>query len=140
VSRGARAPAPAAPVARGAARAQSATRPRRRPRRAPRRPASRNAPPPTHRHFPLLVPAPETRRAQTLNYAPVAVGIVLAISFLFWILPGIGACHWFTGPPHVPDAHVTFDASEAIVDPEAAKAGVPRPKPVIGDDSARGAQ
>ncbi|KAK9801877.1 hypothetical protein WJX73_006005 [Symbiochloris irregularis] len=35
----------------------------------------------------------------TLNWAPVAVGIVLVWSFGYWYLPFIGARHWFKGPP-----------------------------------------
>ena len=46
--------------------------------------------------------------ATTFNYAPVAVGIVLFICFVFWWLACIGSCQWFAGPPHVPDAHVDF--------------------------------
>jgi hypothetical protein len=35
---------------------------------------------------------------QTLNYAPVAVGIVLFGSLISWFLPfGIGAKDWFKG-------------------------------------------
>jgi hypothetical protein len=44
----------------------------------------------------------------TLNYAPVAVGIVLVGTLLVWILPcGLGAKDWFRGGRHtLPDPPV----------------------------------
>ena len=33
----------------------------------------------------------------TLNYAPIAVGIVLVGTLLVWVLPVIGARHWYQG-------------------------------------------
>ena len=33
----------------------------------------------------------------TLNYAPVAVGIVLVGTLFVWVLPFIGARHWYKG-------------------------------------------
>jgi hypothetical protein len=74
----------------------------------------------------------------TFNYAPVAVGIVLFICFVFWWLPCIGAMHWFQGPPHVPDAHVEVLGDEES--PAGLKPQLPAAKPTGGDDSAhRGA-
>ena len=36
---------------------------------------------------------------QTLNYAPICIGIVTIISLVGWILPfDLGGMHWFTGP------------------------------------------
>ena len=33
----------------------------------------------------------------TLNYAPIAVGIVLVGTLFVWVLPIIGARHWYQG-------------------------------------------
>ena len=35
--------------------------------------------------------------AQTLNYAPICIGIITIVSFVGWILPVWGARHWFKG-------------------------------------------
>lgn len=36
---------------------------------------------------------------ETLNYAPVCIGIVTIVSLVGWVLPfGLGGRHWFTGP------------------------------------------
>lgn len=44
---------------------------------------------------------------QTLNYAPVAVGIVLVGTLSVWILPGgFGAKDWFKGGRHTLDDSV----------------------------------
>jgi hypothetical protein len=43
--------------------------------------------------------------AQTLNYAPVAVGIVLAYALVFWLL---SARTWFTGPVRQERAEMYF--------------------------------
>jgi flagellar biosynthesis protein FliQ len=43
--------------------------------------------------------------AQTLNYAPVAVGIVLTYALVFWIL---SARTWFTGPVRQEGAEMCF--------------------------------
>jgi hypothetical protein len=39
------------------------------------------------------------RLQQTLNYAPICIGIVTIVSLVGWILPfGLGGRYWFTGP------------------------------------------
>jgi hypothetical protein len=36
---------------------------------------------------------------QTLNYAPICIGIVSVISVVGWFLPfGLGGMYWFKGP------------------------------------------
>jgi hypothetical protein len=45
--------------------------------------------------FVLPTSYPVTR--ETLNYAGVAVGIVVLGAFFIWFLPVIGARHWFRG-------------------------------------------
>lgn len=47
-----------------------------------------------------LPTCPDLIRAQeTLNYAPICIGIITAISLIGWILPfGLGGVHWFEGP------------------------------------------
>lgn len=36
---------------------------------------------------------------ETLNYAPVCIGIVTIVSLVGWVLPfGLGGRYWFTGP------------------------------------------
>ena len=45
--------------------------------------------------FVLPTAYPVTRL--TLNYAPVAVGVVLVGTLLYWVLPGVGARHWYRG-------------------------------------------
>jgi len=47
---------------------------------------------------------------QSLNYAPIAVGIVLAVSLGWWVC---GARKWFTGPRR------TLDEAEDPVDLQA---------------------
>ncbi|KAB5559584.1 amino acid or gaba permease [Coniochaeta sp. 2T2.1] len=48
---------------------------------------------------------------QTLNYAPVCIGIVTVISLVGWVLPfGLGGRHWFTGPKRTIEE---LDAGEA---------------------------
>lgn len=38
-------------------------------------------------------------KKETLNYAPICIGIVTIISLVGWILPfGLGGSHWFVGP------------------------------------------
>lgn len=71
---------------------------------------------------------------EDFNYAPVAVGIVVFICFGVWWMPCIGACHWFKGPPHVPDLHVQFDGDD--IEGLPAKPSLPPGKPTRGDDSA----
>lgn len=45
---------------------------------------------------------------ETLNYAPVAVGIVLFGALLTWVLPcGLGAKDWFRGEKHNLDPSVS---------------------------------
>lgn len=37
--------------------------------------------------------------SQSLNYAPICIGIVTVVSLAGWILPfGLGGMYWFTGP------------------------------------------
>lgn len=52
---------------------------------------------------------------ETLNYAPICIGIVTIISLVGWILPfGLGGRTWFTGPKRTIDevqGHVTEDMS-----------------------------
>ena len=43
--------------------------------------------------LPTLYPVTST----TLNYAPVAVGIVLLGTLFVWVLPVVGARHWYHG-------------------------------------------
>ena len=43
--------------------------------------------------LPRLYPVPSI----TLNYAPIAVGIVLVGTLFVWVLPFIGARHWYLG-------------------------------------------
>ena len=38
-------------------------------------------------------------KQETLNYAPICIGIVTVISLVGWILPfGFGGRYWFSGP------------------------------------------
>ncbi|RFU33818.1 hypothetical protein B7463_g2493, partial [Scytalidium lignicola] len=47
----------------------------------------------------LLLPQEYPVTAQTLNYAPICIGIVTVVSLVGWILPfGLGAWSWFHGP------------------------------------------
>lgn len=43
--------------------------------------------------LPTLYPVVST----TLNYAPVAVGVVLVGTLFVWVLPVVGARHWYLG-------------------------------------------
>ncbi|KAK9865548.1 hypothetical protein WJX84_006827 [Apatococcus fuscideae] len=47
----------------------------------------------------FIMPTAYPVNSQTLNWAPVAVGIVLVWTFGYWLLPVIGARRWFKGPP-----------------------------------------
>ncbi|OIW22820.1 amino acid or gaba permease [Coniochaeta ligniaria NRRL 30616] len=47
----------------------------------------------------LLLPQLYPVTKETLNYAPVCIGIVTIVSLVGWVLPfGLGGRHWFTGP------------------------------------------
>ncbi|RWQ92737.1 amino acid or gaba permease [Paecilomyces variotii] len=47
----------------------------------------------------LLLPQVYPVTAESLNYAPICIGIVTIVSLVGWILPfGLGGMHWFTGP------------------------------------------
>lgn len=47
----------------------------------------------------LLLPQLYPVTAETLNYAPICIGIITIVSLIGWILPfGLGGRHWFTGP------------------------------------------
>ncbi|KAF3770596.1 hypothetical protein M406DRAFT_245876, partial [Cryphonectria parasitica EP155] len=47
----------------------------------------------------LVLPQVYPVNAQTLNYAPICIGIVTIVSLVGWILPfGLGGRHWFQGP------------------------------------------
>ncbi|EFX03654.1 amino acid or gaba permease [Grosmannia clavigera kw1407] len=52
----------------------------------------------------LLLPQLYPVTSETLNYAPICIGIVTIISRIGWILPfGFGGMHWFTGPKRTID-------------------------------------
>lgn len=41
---------------------------------------------------------------ETLNYAPICIGIVTIVSLAGWVLPfGLGGRHWFSGPKRTVD-------------------------------------
>ncbi|KAH8892570.1 amino acid or gaba permease [Thozetella sp. PMI_491] len=47
----------------------------------------------------LLLPQLYPITKETLNYAPICIGIVTIVSLLGWVLPfGLGGMHWFKGP------------------------------------------
>lgn len=47
----------------------------------------------------LLLPQEYPVSAETLNYAPICIGIVSVVSLAGWWLPcGLGGRYWFTGP------------------------------------------
>ena len=46
----------------------------------------------------LLLPQLYPVDANTLNYAPICIGIITIISLVGWFLPVWGAMHWFEGP------------------------------------------
>jgi hypothetical protein len=46
----------------------------------------------------LILPQLYPVTAETLNYAPICVGIVTILSLGGWILPVVGGRHWFLGP------------------------------------------
>ena len=50
-------------------------------------------------HTPLVCAAQPVTET-TLNYAPVAVGIVLVWALGSFFCPGIGARHWYRGEKH----------------------------------------
>lgn len=47
----------------------------------------------------FIMPTAFPVTSTSLNWAPVAVGIVLVWTFGYWLLPVWGARHWFCGPP-----------------------------------------
>ena len=47
----------------------------------------------------FIMPTAFPVTSTSLNWAPVAVGIVLIWTFGYWLLPFWGARHWFKGPP-----------------------------------------
>lgn len=52
----------------------------------------------------LLLPQIYPVTAETLNYAPICIGIVSLVSFSGWWLPfGLGGRYWFTGPKRTID-------------------------------------
>jgi len=47
----------------------------------------------------LLLPQLYPVTAQTLNYAPICIGIITGVSLVGWVFPfGYGGMYWFTGP------------------------------------------
>ncbi|KKY16223.1 putative thiamine transporter thi9 [Phaeomoniella chlamydospora] len=46
----------------------------------------------------LLLPQYYPVTGQTLNYAPVCIGIVSVVSIVGWLFPVYGGRHWFKGP------------------------------------------
>lgn len=46
----------------------------------------------------LLLPQLYPVTAETLNYAPICIGIISIVSLVGWVLPVWGARHWFKGP------------------------------------------
>jgi hypothetical protein len=46
----------------------------------------------------LILPQLYPVTAETLNYAPICVGIVTLLSLGGWFLPVVGGRHWFQGP------------------------------------------
>ncbi|KAK3938979.1 amino acid/polyamine transporter I [Diplogelasinospora grovesii] len=52
----------------------------------------------------LLLPQLYPVTKETLNYAPICIGIVTIVSLVGWILPfGLGGRYWFTGPKRTID-------------------------------------
>jgi amino acid transporter len=46
----------------------------------------------------LLLPQLYPVTAQTLNYAPICIGVITIVSVVGWIFPRWGGKHWFKGP------------------------------------------
>jgi amino acid transporter len=46
----------------------------------------------------LLLPQLYPVNSETLNYAPICIGIISIISLAGWLFPRWGARHWFVGP------------------------------------------
>ncbi|EMC98546.1 hypothetical protein BAUCODRAFT_147061 [Baudoinia panamericana UAMH 10762] len=63
----------------------------------------------------LLLPQLYPVTAETLNYAPICIGIVTTISLVGWFLPfGLGGRYWFTGPKRTIDQADSRDTGEKV--------------------------
>lgn len=61
----------------------------------------------------LLLPQLYPVTAETLNYAPICIGIVSVVSLVGWWLPfGLGGRHWFTGPKRTIDEEVEAEVEK----------------------------
>ena len=80
----------------------------------------------------LLLPQLYPVDAQTLNYAPICIGIISILSLGGWFFPKWGARHWYKGPiktiteqelknARVEGGVATVDESEAMANMEYGK-------------------